>query len=260
MYNQYGALVLDIQRFRNVVAVTMARAPVNAFDKGFVEAWNRCLDDVDPSAIAVLHIRSAQKVFSAGADLKMMRDFFSSEGAAANLVEHVAAMQDVFDRIEALPCVTVAEIGGSALGGGFELALSCDLRIVAHGALVGLPEAGIGLIPGAGGTQRLTRLCGEAVAKRIILGCDVVDGQVAERIGLAQWSVPDAELRGFADTTVARIAGLSTAALGAAKRCIVAGGTDIKTGLLLERLETLRLLDMDDTRQRVGAFLKNRER
>jgi len=241
------------------MAVTMSRAPVNAFDRGFVEAWNRCLDAIDPSAIAVLHISSVQKVFSAGADLKMMRDFFSGEGGAANLVEHVAGMQGVFDRIEALPCVTVAEIGGPALGGGFELALSCDLRIVAHGALVGLPETRIGLIPGAGGTQRLTRLCGEAIAKRIILGCDMVDGRMAERIGLAQWSVPDAELRVFADTTVARIAGLSIAAQGAAKRCIAASGTDIKTGLLLERLETLRLLDMDDTRQRVSAFLKNRE-
>lgn len=234
----------------------MSRPPVNAFDKGFVDAWNGCLDGIDFATTAVLHIRSGQKVFSAGADLKMMREIFSSEAAAANLVEHVAGMQNVFNRIEALSCVTVAEIGGSALGGGFELALSCDLRIVAHGALVGLPETRIGLIPGAGGTQRLTRLCGEAVAKRIILGCDMVDGQVAERIGLAQWSVPDAELRGFADTTVARIAGLSIAALVASKRCIAAGGTDIKTGLLLERLETLRLLDMDDTHQRVGAFLK----
>ena len=238
------------------MAVTMSRAPVNAFDKGFVEDWNRCLDEIDPAAIAVVHISSAQKAFSAGADLKMMRDFFSSDRAAANLVEHVAGMQGVFDRIEALPCVTVAEIGGSALGGGFELALSCDLRIVAHGALVGLPETRIGLIPGAGGTQRLTRLCGEAVAKRIILGCDMVDGRMAERLGLAQWSVPDAELRSFADKTVARIAGLSIAALGASKRCIAVGRTDIKTGLLLERLESLRLLGMDDTRQRVGAFLE----
>lgn len=252
--------LLDIQRVGKAVTVTMSRAPVNAFDSDFVDAWNRCLDEVDLSTTAVLHIRSAQNVFSAGADLKMMRDFFGSDGAAANLVKHVAAMQGVFNRIEALPCITVAEIAGSALGGGFELALSCDLRIVAHGASVGLPEAGIGLIPGAGGTQRLTRQCGETVAKRIILGCDVVDGQTAERLGLAQWSVPDSKLRAFADETVARIAGLSIAALGASKRCIVAAGADIKTGLLLEQLESFRLLNMDDTRQRVGEFLKSRER
>lgn len=234
----------------------MSRAPVNAFDRDFVEAWNKCLDAVDPASTAVLHIRSAQKVFSAGADLKMMSEIFDREGAAAHLVEHVAAMQDVFDRIEALPCVTIAEIGGSALGGGFELALCCDLRIAGHGARVGLPETRIGLIPGAGGTQRLTRLCGETVAKQIILGCDMVDGQTAERLALVHWSVPDAELAAIAGKMVTRIAGLSVAALSASKRCIAAAVADIRTGLLLERLETLRLLDVSDTRQRVRAFLE----
>lgn len=248
--------MLEIQRSGTAVSVTMSHAPVNAFDRGFVEAWNKCLDTVDPAVTAVVHIRSAQKVFSAGADLKMMRDVFSNEGAATHLVEHVAAMQDVFNRIEALPCITVAEIAGSALGGGFELALCCDLRIVGHGALVGLPETRIGLIPGAGGTQRLTRLCSEVVAKRIILGCDMVNGQTAERLGLAHWSVPDAELAAFVGKMVTRIAGLSIAALSASKRCIAAAVANIRTGLLLERQETLRLLDVDDTRQRVRAFLE----
>jgi enoyl-CoA hydratase/carnithine racemase len=248
--------VLAIHRQGKAVSVTMSRAPVNAFDRDFVDAWNRCLDALDPAATAVFHIRSAQKVFSAGADLKMMSEVFDNHGAATQLVEHVAGMQAVFDRIEALPCVTVAEIGGSALGGGFELALCCDLRIAGHGARVGLPETRIGLIPGAGGTQRLTRLCGEAVAKRIILGCDTVDGQTAASLGLAHWSVPDAELAATADKMVTRIAGLSIAALSASKRCIAAAVADIRTGLLLERLETLRLLDVDDTRQRVHAFLK----
>lgn len=250
--------MLDIQRLGTAVSVTMARAPVNAFDRSFVVAWNTCLDAIGPDT-SVLHIRSAQTVFSAGADLKMMRDIFNGAGAAAHLVEHVAAMQAVFNRIEALPCVTIAEIGGSALGGGFELALACDLRIVGHKALVGLPETRIGLIPGAGGTQRLTRLCGEAVAKRIILGCDMVDGLTAERLGLAHWAMPDDQLAEFARKTVTRIAALSNAAVSASKRCIAAAVDDIGNGLLLERLETLQLLDGEDTRQRVRAFLQDKQ-
>jgi hypothetical protein len=84
----------------------------------------------------------------------------------------------------------------------------------------------------------------------------MVDGQTAERLALVHWSVPDAELAAIAGKMVTRIAGLSVAALSASKRCIAAAVADIRTGLLLERLETLRLLDVSDTRQRVRAFLE----
>ena len=88
----------------------------------------------------------------------------------------------------------LAEIGGAAMGGGFELALACDLRIAANEAKVGLPEVRLGLIPGAGGTQRLTRLCGPALANRLILGAEVLDGATAAALGVVHWSAPRAEL------------------------------------------------------------------
>lgn len=250
--------MLTTERIGATLVVTMRHAPVNAFGADFVAAWNDLLDRLAGDDVAVMLLRSDQKVFSAGADLKMMREFFAGEGAAEKLVTHVEGMQRVFDRIEAAPFVSVAEIAGAALGGGFELALACDLRIAAHGATLGLPEARIGLIPGAGGTQRLTRLCGAGVAKRIILGCDMVDGATAERLGLAQWSVSDAELSAFAMKTAERVGALSAGALAASKRCIGAAQTAPGAGLLLERLETLRLLQTPDTRARVRAFLERK--
>lgn len=248
--------MLGIDRNGNSVVVTMRRAPVNAFDAGFVAAFNAALEAIEADLPAVLHLRSAQKVFSAGADLKMMRETFALPDAAARMVVHVEKMQKLFNRIEALNCVTVAEIGGAALGGGFELALACDIRIAGHGATLGLPETRIGLIPGAAGTQRLTRLCGPGISKRIILGCDMVDGATAERLGLVQWARPDAELAAFAAEQVARIAGLSQGALASSKRCIASATDAIDRGLLIERLETLQLFNQDDTRARVRAFLE----
>jgi enoyl-CoA hydratase len=107
--------------------------------------------------------------------------------------------------------VADAELGGAALGGGFELALSCDLRIAANEAKLGLPEVRLGLIPGAGGTQRLTRLLGKGLANRLILGAEVVDGATAHAFGLVQWSFPRADLSTRAAEVVKRIAALSKA-------------------------------------------------
>ncbi len=106
----------------------------------------------------------------------------TSEAGRLQMVELAAKMQRVFAQLEAMPMVTVAQIEGAALGGGFELALACDLRVVADTARIGLPEAGLGLLPGAGGTQRLTRLCGDAVARRMILSAEVLDGVQAAKL------------------------------------------------------------------------------
>lgn len=247
--------MISLDRRGRVAVLTMGRAPVNAFDATFLDAFAAALDAVEAEETAVLHLRSSQKAFSAGADIKMMRTTFAAPDCGERMLVHVTAMQALFDRIEASPFVTVAEIATSALGGGFELALATDLRVAAHGAKLGLPEARIGLLPGAGGTQRLTRLVGEGIAKRIILGCDMVDGTTAERLGLVQWSVPDAELADFTAALVARIADLSVDALAASKRCIAATRSSIAPGLAIERLETRRLFDVEATRARVRAFL-----
>jgi len=250
--------MINGEKIGGTYQVNMARPPVNAFDGGFVDAWHEQLDKAQASGCSVLHIRSAQKVFSAGADLKMMRAMFADKGGSERLVAHVKRMQDLFDRIEALPLVSLAEISGSALGGGLELALACDLRVAADEAVVGLPEARIGLLPGAGGTQRLARLCGTAAAKRIILGCDTVDGKTAAALGIVQWSVPVQEVSSFCERLAHRISQASGAALAASKRCMDKAHASIGPGLDAEREETLQLLDTVDTQARVKAFLEGK--
>jgi enoyl-CoA hydratase/carnithine racemase len=171
------------------------------------------------------------------------------------MVETVRRMQRLYDRIEALPQVTIAEIGGTAFGGGFELALACDLRIAAETASVGLPEAGLGLLPGAGGTQRLTRLAGPGIARRLILTAEVLDGRQAQAFGLVQWVAPAAELGAFAKGIAERIVRMSPAALAACKHCFSAADAVLHDGMLIELLETHKLLNTADTRKRVAAFL-----
>jgi enoyl-CoA hydratase/carnithine racemase len=152
----------------------------------------------------------------------------------------------------------VAEIGGTAVGGGFELALACDLRVASTDAVFGLPEVRLGLLPGAGGTQRLARLCGPGVARRVILAAELVDGALGRALGLVQWAVPPQELAGFTAGLVATIAALPLAALAASKRCLALSGAPGDAGFLAELQETRLLFDHPETRARVAAFLDKR--
>jgi enoyl-CoA hydratase/carnithine racemase len=154
--------------------------------------------------------------------------------------------------------VTLAEIGGSALGGGFELALACDLRMASTSAKLGLPEAKLGLIPGAGGTQRLTRLCGPGTAARIILGCDVVDGTTACQLGMVQWTVAPTDLAQEAETLAQRIASQSAPALQVAKRCMAQVGRLAADGFEAELNGIHTLVTTVEAQTRIQAFLAPR--
>jgi enoyl-CoA hydratase/carnithine racemase len=172
--------------------------------------------------------------------------------------QNIRGFHALFDRIEALPCVTLAEIGGSALGGGFELALACDLRMASTSAKLGLPEAKLGLIPGAGGTQRLTRLCGPGTAARIILGCDVVDGTTACQLGMVQWTVAPTDLAQEAETLAQRIASQSAPALQVAKRCMAQVGRLAADGFEAELNGIHTLVTTVEAQTRIQAFLAPR--
>ena len=169
----------------------------------------------------------------------------------------VRRFHDVYDRLEALPVVTIAEIEGHALGGGLELALACDIRIASHEAKLGLPETKVGLLPGAGGTQRLTRLCGEGIAARIILSGDVVGGHEAERIGLVQWAFEAVDFGRSAAEIVSRTANLSPDAQKIAKRCIHLAVPEQTRGAEAEIDGIWTLMRRKETRKRVQGFLCN---
>jgi len=246
--------MIRLERAGAVATATLSRAPVNAID----EAWIARLGGVLAEAreARVLLIRSREKAFSAGADLALMRSRFDNAAGRAQMVALARAMQVAYAALEASPLVSIAEIGAPAMGGGLELALACDFRIAADSAKLGLPEVGLGLLPGAGGTQRLARIAGEAVAKRLILGAEVVDGAEAARLGLVQWAVPAGELAARAQALATKVAALPAEALSACKRCIAAAPGE--AGYALELEATATLLAGAETQARVRAFLEKR--
>ena len=248
--------MLSMERTGRVVVATLSRPPVNALNDAFIAHLDAVLDEVaDDDEVTVLHIRSDQKAFCAGADLALMQSCFSTAEGPDAMLEVARRLQRLFARIEAAPLVTLAEIGGAAMGGGMELALACDLRVAAAEARLGLPEARLGLLPGGGGTQRLARLCGRGIANRLILGAEVIDGAEAERLGIVQWSRPREQLAGWTREVAARFAAIPKAALAANKRCIAAAADPARDGFAEELAATRRLYDHPETRRRVSAFL-----
>lgn len=242
-----------------VRTVTMARPPVNALDDALVDALEAAVETACADAgTTVLHLRSDCRVFCAGADLALMAQSIATPQGLERMLALVGRLQRLAARLETAQVVTLAEIGGAALGGGLELALACDLRIAANEAKLGLPEAGLGLLAAAGGTQRLTRLVGPGIAKRLILGAEILDGQTAERLGLVQWAVPRTGLPAAALSLAQRIAALPRQALGAAKHCIAAALDSRRDGFAEEIAHTRHLYQQKATSDLVAAFLAPR--
>jgi enoyl-CoA hydratase len=242
-----------------IAIATLCRPPVNAIDDDWLARLDEILDEVERAGgVNVLWIRSSQRVFCAGADLEYMRARFATDDGRKQLIAFTRRMQAVYARLEAMGVVSIAEIGGAALGGGFELALACDLRVVAESAKVGLPEVRLGLLPAAGGTQRLTRIGGDAIARRLILGAEVVDGTEAVALGLAHWVVPTTGLEAVVRSVAQRIADLPGAALAVGKRCIAAALDEGQNGFETELTGSGMLLALPETQQRVRRFLEEK--
>jgi len=248
--------MINLQIDKQIATVTLDHPPVNALSDVMTDRLNQVLDEIEAAGdVSILHLRSAQKVFCAGADLSLMRELLATPEGCDHMIEIVRDIQRVLFRLEETGVVSVVELGGAALGGGFEIALSCDLRVAANEAKLGLPEANLGLLPAAGGTQRMPRIAGEAVARRLILGAEVIDGEQAARLGLVHWSIPRVELADWTADLVQRLAGLPAAALAANKKCIAAARDDSVNGYELELSETRKLHDNTETKRRIKAFL-----
>lgn len=253
--------MFELQVADNVATVTMNRPPVNAMSEGWIAGFHELLDGLEVRHDwNVLHIRSALKIFAAGADLKEMKEKYEAADGLERQVAVIRAYQELFARIESLSRVTLAEISGAALGGGFELTLACDLRIAANEVKVGLPELRLGLLPGAGGTQRMTRIAGRSVSMRLILGVEQITGAEAQRLGLVQWAVPAADLAEQAAAIASRFAAAPVHAQIAAKACIVAADDPDKDGFNEEVEQSRGLLQTAKTRELIGAFLAGTNR
>ncbi|MGG5258400.1 enoyl-CoA hydratase/isomerase family protein [Phycicoccus avicenniae] len=213
--------------------VRLDRPPMNALNAeiqhGLVAACREASERKDVSAVVVW---GGEKVFAAGADIKEMETMSSTD-----MVDHSALLQDFTRSLARIPKPTVAAITGYALGGGCEVALACDWRVAADDAKLGQPEINLGIIPGAGGTQRLARLVGPAKAKDLVFSGRFVDAQEALAIGLVDRVVPAAEVYATARGLVERYVGGPSYALRAAKEAIDRGlEVDLESGLEVERM------------------------
>ncbi|MGH3097409.1 MAG: enoyl-CoA hydratase/isomerase family protein [Streptosporangiales bacterium] len=211
-------------------------------------AASECASRADVHAVVVY---GGEKVFAAGADIKEM-DAMSY----ADMAEHSRALQEAFTALARTPKPVIAAITGYALGGGCELALACDFRVAADDAKLGQPEIQLGIIPGAGGTQRLARLVGPAKAKDLIFSGRHADATEALGMGLVDAVVPAADVYETARSWAARFASGPGAALSAAKDAIDRGlDVDLGSGLEIERAHFAGLFATEDKRAGFAAFL-----
>ena len=204
----------------------------------------------DPAAGALGVAGAGGKVFAAGADIAELRDRTPADAERS-------INQALFTRIENLPLPVVAAVAGWALGGGCELALACDVRVAGESARFGQPETGLGILPGAGGTQRLARIVGLGRAKEIILTGRVLDAAEAERIGLVNRVVPDAAVPAEARAMAALMASKGRTAQALAKAALNAGTrSGASAGMALEIAAQGVLFESSDKRARMTAFLE----
>ena len=205
------------------------------------------------SGVRAVIIYGGERVFAAGADIKEMATM-----GYAEMAERSAALQASFSAVANIPKPVVAAVTGYALGGGLELALCADFRVLGESATGGQPEILLGVIPGAGGTQRLPRLIGPAKAKDLIFSGRQVTAAEALAIGLADKVVPDADVYQAAWDLAAQYAAGPALALRAAKQAVNSGlEVDLATGLEIERLHFSALFATEDQKAGMRSFMEN---
>lgn len=206
----------------------------------------------DPAVGAVIFTGAGDTAFVAGADITQVRSYSLHTGLESK-------MQRLFDEVEAYEKPTIAAVNGFALGGGCELAMACDIRIAAEGARFGLPETNLGVLPGAGGTQRLARLIGVGRALDLILTGRFLSAPEALDYGLVTSVVPATELLTKAQEHAALILRKGPLAVRLAKLVVRAGlDADQRTGLVVERLAQSVLYSTSDKNEGAAAFLEKR--
>jgi enoyl-CoA hydratase/carnithine racemase len=252
-------MTVRFEKQGGVGVIVLDRPPANSYDYSFLRDLARVIDDIraDEDIHAAVVTSSSEKFFSAGADVS----YFAS-GTQRSRVMLATLAHETFRKMENTPFVFIAAIGGHCLGGGFELALACDLRFAAEGSYqIGLPEANLGLFPGSGGTQRLPRLVGLSKGMDMILNATTVKPAEAKELGLVDRLFADgAACKECAIEYAAKIASGPSVALGHAKLAITQGyGAPLDLGLALEREAISRVFASRDAIEGIKAFGEKRK-
>lgn len=226
----------------------------NALDTATVQEMTTAINELTANAAVgtIIVTGAGDRVFVSGADINAIRARGRDDGLAA-------INQTMFALLDRCPKVTIAAVNGLAFGGGCELAAACDLRIAADHARFGQPEVSLGIIPGAGGTQRLPRLIGLGRAKHLILTGDAIDAKTALEWGLVTQVVPGAELMTAARALADRVLSRGPFAIRLAKMAVNASArVDLDSGLLIESLAQALCFQSDDKHEGTTAFLEKR--
>jgi enoyl-CoA hydratase/carnithine racemase len=263
---------LRFEQSEHVGRLTLARPDkLNSFT---IEMWRelRELGEAllaDPRDLRALVVTGEGRAFSSGIDTSVFSQARDASDLSATgrrprhedpAIDGILTAQDSYTWLEEAPFATIAAVRGYALGAGLQLALACDLRVMAHGTKVGLLEFKYGIIPDLGGTQRLPRLVGPSKAKELIFTAAQIDATEAERIGLAEHVVADDELDDTASRLAEQIAAQPPLAVRAAKRAVNASATveGVRAGLLVEAEGQAECLGSDDMREAITAFIEQR--
>ena len=241
------------------VAIATVNRPnaLNALNSAVLDDLNEMLDTVAADGeIRVLVLTGAgEKAFVAGADIAEMSTLTKAEAEAFGKKGN-----DVFRRLETLPIPVIAAVNGYALGGGCELSMACDIRICSDTAVFGQPETGLGITPGFGGTQRLSRLVGPGMAKQMIYSAKNVKADEAYRVGLVNAVYPKEELMPAAEKLALSIASNAPIAVRACKQAINEGlDAPMDEAIVIEERLFGSCFETEDQREGMGAFLEKRK-
>ena len=241
----------------SIAVITINRPEaLNALNSAVLDELNQTLDGVDVNTVRCLILTGAgDKSFVAGADIGEMSSLTKAEGEAFGKKGN-----DVFRKLETLPVPVIAAVNGFALGGGCEIAMSCDFRICSDNAMFGQPEVGLGITPGFGGTQRLARLVSPGMAKQLIYTARNIKADEALRIGLVNQVVPQAELMATVEKMANGISANAPIAVRACKKAINDGlQVDMDQAIVIEEKLFGSCFETHDQKEGMGAFLEKRK-
>ena len=250
-----GFVDYEVEGAVGVITTNRPKA-LNALNSAVLDDLEAVLDAVDLEAVRALVLTGAgEKSFVAGADIGEMSTLTKAEGEAFGKKGN-----DVFRKIETFPIPVIAAVNGFALGGGNEIAMSCDIRLCSDNALFGQPEVGLGITPGFGGTQRLARLVSPGMAKQIIFSNSNIKADEAYRIGLVNAVYPQEELLPAAKKMAARIAKQAPIAVRACKKAINDGlQVDMDQALVIEEKLFGSCFETYDQQEGMANFLRKKD-